>query len=109
MDFGQKVQLLRKNNGISQERLANELNINRNYLSRIETGKSEPELSVIKNIAVLFNVDISSLMGMDNSILSSDEKIKNISDGCKHLIDSDLDLLIRLITILREEYIKKDI
>ena len=51
MDFGKKVQTLRKNHNISQENLAILLKINRNYLSRIETGKSEPTLSIIRDIA----------------------------------------------------------
>ena len=42
MDFGSKIQMLRKNQGMSQETLAAILKINRNNLSRIETGKSEP-------------------------------------------------------------------
>lgn len=109
MNFGEKVQTLRRNNGISQEKLANELRINRNYLSRIETGKSEPDLSVIKNIATIFNVDVASLIGMENSNMSSEEKIKKINDDCKYLLEGDLDLLIRIISILREEYIKKNI
>ena len=56
MDFGKKVQMLRKTHGLSQETLANILNINRNNLSRIETGKSEPNLSVIRDIAKYFNM-----------------------------------------------------
>ena len=38
--IGDKIQSLRKNNSMSQEELAAELRINRNCLSRIETGKS---------------------------------------------------------------------
>lgn len=48
MKLGEKIKLLRKGKKISQEELANMLKINRNYLSRIETGKSEPTSSVIK-------------------------------------------------------------
>ena len=42
MKLGEKIKLLRKGKKISQEELANMLKINRNYLSRIETGKYEP-------------------------------------------------------------------
>ena len=37
------------------------------------------------------------------------EKIKTIADGCNHLLGSDLDFLIRLISVMREEYVKKDV
>ena len=42
MKLGEKIKSLRKSKGISQEELAAMLKINRNYLSRVETGKSEP-------------------------------------------------------------------
>jgi transcriptional regulator with XRE-family HTH domain len=64
VEFGKKVQLLRKNHNISQEKLAINLKINRNYLSRIETGKSEPTLSVICDIANFFRVDVATLMAL---------------------------------------------
>jgi transcriptional regulator with XRE-family HTH domain len=109
MDFGKKIQLLRRNHNISQENLANLLKINRNYLSRIETGKSEPTLSIIKGIANFFKVDVASLMNMNNNKETSIDKIRIINEECKHLLNSDLDFLIRMISVMRQEYVKKDI
>ena len=109
MDFGKKVQTLRKNHNISQENLAILLKINRNYLSRIETGKSEPTLSIIRDIATFFNVDVATLMDMNSSNdLYTNGKIKIITEECSHLMNDDLDLLIRLISVMREEYVKKN-
>ncbi len=48
-------------------------------------------------------------MDFNNKNINSSDKIKIITDGCEHLIDSDLDLLIRLISVMREEYVKKDL
>ena len=109
MEFGKKVQMLRKNHNISQEKLSVILKINRNYLSRIETGKSEPTLSIICDIANYFKVDVSSLMGISNNKVGSDDKIKIIKDSCKYLLDDDLDFLIRMISVMREEYVKKEV
>lgn len=109
MEFGKKVQMLRKNHNISQENLATLLKINRNYLSRIETGKSEPTLSIIRELAIFFKVDVSSLMDMNDVKDDTREKIKTITEGCNHLLGSDLDFLIRLISVMREEYVKKDV
>lgn len=108
MDFGSKIQMLRKNHNLSQEKLAIILNINRNYLSRIETGKSEPSLSVLRDIANYFKVDITTLMDIQTNGSSSEEKIKRIVDGCKYLLDDDLDFLIRVISVMRQEYVKKN-
>ena len=108
MNFGSKIQMLRKNHGLSQERLAEILKINRNYLSRIETGKSEPSISVLKNIAEYFRVDVTTLINIQTNGSNSKEKIETIVEGCKYLVDDDLDFLIRVISVMREEYVKKD-
>lgn len=108
MDFGSKIQMLRKNHNISQEKLAAILKVNRNYLSRIETGKSEPTLSVLRNIAEYFKVDVASLMDIQMNESNDEEKIKMIVDGCRYLLSNDLDFLIRVISVMREEYVKKN-
>lgn len=108
MDFGKKVQLLRKSHDLSQEKLAAILKINRNYLSRIETGKSEPTLSIIRDIALYFKIDVSSLMDIEKKKENVDDKIKKIIDGCHYLVDDDLDFLIRVISVMRNECVKKN-
>lgn len=108
MNFGSKIQMLRKNHNLSQEKLAMILKINRNYLSRIETGKSEPTLSVLKNIAEYFKVDVASLMGIQIDNSNHEEKIKKVVEGCRSLLDNDLDFLIRIISVMKEEYVKKN-
>ncbi len=106
MKLGEKIKLLRKGKKISQEELANMLKINRNYLSRIETGKSEPTSSVLKNIAKIFNIDLNSLLDINNNDIENTDKIKYIVENYKYLNDSDLDFIVRIISIMREEYVK---
>ena len=48
-------------------------------------------------------------MDFNNKKMKTSDKIDVIVDGCEHLVDSDLDLLIRLISVMREEYVKKDL
>ena len=107
MDFGKKIQMLRKTHGLSQETLANILNINRNNLSRIETGKSEPNLSIIRDVSKYFNIDAASLIGISNDEISSKDKIKLILENCNFLFENDLDFLVKLTSIMREEFVKK--
>lgn len=99
--------MLRKNNNLSQENLAVILRINRNYLSRIETGKSEPSLSVLKSIVEYFKVDVETLIDIKKNKGKVEDKIKKINEGCQHLLEDDLDFLIRIISVMREEYVKK--
>ena len=92
---------------MSQEVLAQKLNVNRNGLSRVETGKVDPSITMVKQIAEIFNVDIASLADVRTNSLSYNEKIKIIKDGCYYLTDKDLDFIIRIISVMREEYVRR--
>ncbi len=106
MKLGEKIKSLRRGKNISQEELAAMLKINRNYLSRIETGKSDPTASVLKNIAKLFNVDLNSLLDINDADIENSNKIKYIVENCKYLNEKDLDFIVRIMTVMREEYVK---
>ena len=82
------------------------LKINRNFLSRIETGKSEPNAGILRNIGQIFNVDLNSLLDITNSEEQSIDKIKYINENCKYLQDKDLEFIVRIMTVMREEYVK---
>jgi hypothetical protein len=48
-------------------------------------------------------------MDMNNGKKEKDsDKIKIISSECQYLLSDDLDFLIRMISVMREEYVKKD-
>ena len=106
MKLGDKIKSLRKSKAISQEGLASMLKINRNFLSRIETGKSEPTSSILKNIAEIFSVDLNSLLDIDEEENKNTDKIRYVVDNCKYLHDKDLDFIVRIMSIMREEYVK---
>ena len=107
MDLGNKIKNLREIEKISQEQLAKTLKINRNYLSRIETGKSEPTSSILKDLANIFNISIDSLLNISNNESTNDEKVDLIYNKIKYLDNKDLDFLIRIIEVMTKEFVKK--
>lgn len=108
MTLGDKIKRLRKLNDMSQQQLADYLEINRNYLSRIETNKSDPTSSIILKLTSLFEISANSLLGANNNNSQREEKRKFINDSCINLPDDDLDFVIRIVTIMKEEYVKRD-
>jgi len=82
MKLGEKVQLLRKNHNMSQEVLAQKLEINRNCLSRIETGKSEPSISVISSIAEVCGSSLEELFYYDINQYSKDKELILLLKKC---------------------------
>ena len=108
MDLGIKIKNLREIEKISQEQLAKTLKINRNYLSRIETGKSEPTSSILKDLANIFNISIDSLLDISNNETSNEEKNDKIYKRLKYLDNNDLDFLIRVTEVMTKEFVKKN-
>lgn len=106
MKLGEKIQALRRSAGMSQESLAQYLNVNRNCLSRVETCKVEPSISMVKEIAKLFNVDIETLIDTQVRSLNTEEKINIIYQHSQNLSDKDLDFIIKLMNLLEEGYVR---
>lgn len=59
--FGQRIQLLRKGHGLSQEKFALLIDMDRTYYASVESGKRNISLVNIKKIADGFNISISQL------------------------------------------------
>lgn len=57
-----RLKEIRKSKGISQLKLALEMNTNQNTISRYETGEREPSISELIKIADYFNVSIDYLL-----------------------------------------------
>lgn len=59
--LGMRIRYLRKQIGWSQEDLALEANINKNYICDLENGRRNPSLDILERIAAAFNVSLSEL------------------------------------------------
>jgi transcriptional regulator with XRE-family HTH domain len=61
-EFGLVVKHLRKDLGLSQEALADEANLDRTFISQLETGTKQPSLTTIFRLAVALRVEASELL-----------------------------------------------
>lgn len=59
--LGHRVRQLRNRKGWSQERLAEQADIQRTYLAEIELGKRNPSLKHLQKLAKAFRVGIAAL------------------------------------------------
>lgn len=71
-----KLKELRKEKGISQTEIANILNITQEKYSRIENEKTQPEISLLIELADYYNTSFDYLVGrnFNNDIQVSNEK-----------------------------------
>ena len=61
--LGENLKALRKQKGMSQEVMAQQLNVVRQTVSKWEQGLSVPDAQMLTRIAELFEVPVSSLLG----------------------------------------------
>ncbi len=66
MALSEKLYTLRKKSGLSQEQLAERLNVSRQAISKWESGASSPENDKLIAISNYFNVSLDYLMKEDN-------------------------------------------
>lgn len=80
MKLEEKLQLLRKQNGLSQEQLADRLGIARQTVSKWETGQAVPELNGLILLSELYGVTI--------------DRIVKEEDACNLSLNANGDILI---------------
>ena len=62
-----RLKEIRKSKGLSQLKLAMDLNTNQNTISRYETGEREPSINELIKIADYFNISVDYLLGLIDS------------------------------------------
>ena len=62
MEFNNKLYQLRKQKGLSQEELANRLNVSRQTISKWEIGDSTPDMEKLIAISDLFEISLDELI-----------------------------------------------
>lgn len=65
MALNEKIKILRKNTGMTQEQLAEKIGVTRQTVSKWEKGMSVPDADILMNMADAFDVTVSELLGYD--------------------------------------------
>lgn len=91
MALSDKLYMLRKKSGLSQEQLAEQLSVSRQAISKWESGQSVPESEKLVAISNYFKVSLDYLLKDDNeyeqrSGTSETETSENANDRTKWLI-----------------------
>ena len=65
MEIGNKIQELRKKNGMSQEELAEKIGVARQTISKWELGETSPDLKQAKELSKIFKISLDELTNND--------------------------------------------
>lgn len=74
MNFGKQIKEIRLSNNLTQEQMANKLNVSRQAVSNWENNKNLPDLEMIITISNIFS------LSLDNLILGGSEDMNNMTE-----------------------------
>ena len=78
--IGAFLRELRKEKGITQEQLADELGVSGRTISRWETGNNMPDISLLVEIAEFFDVSIPEIIKGERKSENMREEIKEVAE-----------------------------
>lgn len=76
--IGNFIRERRKEQGMTQEELAEKLNISKNAVSKWERGMNLPDVSIMQELCGLLNITLNELFAGEKI---ADEKYKAVADG----------------------------
>ncbi len=77
--IGEFLKNLRKEKGLTQEQLAEQFNVSRRSVSRWETGRNMPELSVLVELAEFYDVDMKEIIDGERKSEMMNEEVKEVA------------------------------
>ncbi|MDD6004351.1 MAG: helix-turn-helix domain-containing protein [Firmicutes bacterium] len=96
---GNFLKELRKAKNITQEELANHLNVSRKSVSRWETGTNMPDLDILIELSKFYDVNIDEILNgqkRENNEVNIDETVSNVAA----ISDNTLNTIKRRMHIL---------
>ncbi len=77
MKWNKRIRDLREDHDMTQDELAEKLNISKRTLLRYESGISEPTIGILISLSLIFNVSIDYIAGIKDSTIIDEESIKD--------------------------------
>ena len=94
---GAFLKLLRKEKCLTQEQLAERLNVSGRTISRWETGSNMPDISLLVEIADFYGVSISELIDGERKSEEMKEEVKEVADKMADYAENEKATIIRNI------------
>lgn len=95
--IGSFLKELRKEKGLTQEQMAEKLNVSGRTISRWETGNNMPDISLLMEIAELYEVSISEIISGERKSENMNEEVKDTADVMATYATSEKEIMIKSI------------
>ncbi len=100
MEFNEKLQELRKNKGLTQEELAEELYVSRAAVSKWESGRGYPSIDSLKDISKYFSVSVDDLLSGEKLLSIAEKEHKTNTRNMCEVLFGVVDLFSVFLIIL---------
>jgi len=101
LQIGEKIRMLRLQNKLTQEQLADRLGVSYQSVSRWENGVTYPDIALLPAIAKQFSVTTDYLLGQEDK--EKRKHIRNQIQRISSMTQNDKDAIIEIIRACRRE------
>lgn len=85
MQLGEKIRELRKNSHLSQEELAEKINVSRSAVAKWESNHGIPDITNLKKLSEVFSVSVDSLIDYTKDLESDISNPKEVCSNSKYV------------------------
>ncbi|MBQ7334950.1 MAG: helix-turn-helix transcriptional regulator [Clostridia bacterium] len=105
--FGKALSTLRKDADMTQNEVADKLNLSRQAISKYERGESFPDISVLVMIAQLFGVTLDQLIYYGEPTRGESSILKNVASGNTDIVAENIADVVNLAPLLKPSVLSK--
>ena len=100
MGIGEKIRHARQKAGMSQEELADAIQVKRNTLTAWEIGRNEPNAETIRKIALACNVSTDFLLEMPADFSGMADDARRLAEKINDLPEADRQVIEKVLTAM---------
>lgn len=105
--FGKAISNLRKNADMTQNEVADKLNLTRQAVSKYERGESFPDISVLVMLSDLYGITLDKLIGYGDATEGESEILKGVANGDTDVVARDIKDIVNLAPLLKPSVLTK--
>ena len=107
IQFGKYLSYLRKTRDLTQSEVADKLNLTRQAVSRYETGDSFPDVSILVELANIYEVSFADLINAGNPTLGESIILTSIANKSDDVIVNDVKDLENLAPLIKPSVLER--
>ena len=98
--IGSFLKELRKEMGITQEEFAEKLDVSSRTISRWETGANMPDISLLVNIAEIFNVSIPEIINGERKSEIMEKEVKKVAEAMSNYAGAEKSVILKRVKLI---------